>query len=78
MAPRPDFYQMCAYGSAGKRRYNEIVLYPISGLPQRTFQQGDMRLHVRHFDPRSIYDMESGAVNEKGVLSELSRGLATV
>ena len=56
-----DFYQMYAYGSAGKRCYHDIVLlYPTSKVAQRTFHQGEIRLHVRQFDPRNIFDAESG------------------
>ena len=57
-----DFYQMYAYGSAGKQRFDDIVLlYPASDVAERTFQQEELRLHVRQFDPRNIYDAKDGA-----------------
>jgi 5-methylcytosine-specific restriction enzyme subunit McrC len=71
-----DFYQMYAYGSAGKRGYDDIVLlYPTSSVTQRTFHQGELRLHVRQFDPRNIFEAESGSLNERAVAEELSRAL---
>jgi 5-methylcytosine-specific restriction enzyme subunit McrC len=74
-----DFYQMYAYGSAGKRYYDDIVLlYPMSGVAQRTFYQGQIRLHVKQFDPVSILDAKSGSPNERRVAEELSRALSIV
>jgi hypothetical protein len=62
--------------SAGKRYYDEIVLlYPTSKVVQRTFHQGEIRLHVRKFDPRNIFDTASGNPNEREVVEELSRAL---
>ena len=72
-----DFYQMYAYGSAGKRRYDDIILlYPASEVAQRTFHQGEMRLHVRQFNPRNLYNSEDRGLNETKVLDELSRALS--
>jgi hypothetical protein len=67
---------MYAYGSAGKRGYDDIVLlYPTSNVDQRTFHQGELSLHIRQFDPRNIFDAESGGPNEREVAEELSRAL---
>jgi 5-methylcytosine-specific restriction enzyme subunit McrC len=74
-----DFYQMYAYGSAGKRRYDEIVLlYPTSIPIRRDFRQNKLRLYVRQFDPRTIYDHENGGLNEAAVAKELSQALSDV
>lgn len=74
-----DFYQMYAYGSAGKRHYNDIVLlYPTTAGIQSTFHQGDLRLHVRQFGPRGIYNPESGGSNEATAVNKLSRALSNV
>lgn len=71
-----DFYQMYAYGSARKTGYDDIVLlYPTSNVTQRTFHQGELRLHVRQFDPRNIFEAESGNPNEREVAEKLSRAL---
>jgi 5-methylcytosine-specific restriction enzyme subunit McrC len=73
-----DFYQMYAYGSAGKLCYYDIVLlYPETSGLRRTFRQkDDLWLHVRQFDPRKIYDPENGRLNEMGVVKELGEALS--
>jgi 5-methylcytosine-specific restriction enzyme subunit McrC len=72
-----DFYQMYAYGNAGKQRFDDIVLlYPMSDVAERTFQQDEIRLHVRQFDPRNIYDAEGGGPDQGKVVDELSRALS--
>jgi len=69
-----DFYQMYAYGSAGKCCYDNIVLlYPTSKVAQRTFHQGEIRLQFRQFDPRNIFDTQSNSPDEQEVAEELSR-----
>jgi 5-methylcytosine-specific restriction enzyme subunit McrC len=66
-----DFYQMYAYGNAGMQHFDDIVLlYPASNVAERTFQQDEIRLHVRRFDPRSIYDAEGGGPNLEKVVNE--------
>lgn len=70
---------MYAYGSAGKRCYDDIVLlYPSSTVAQRSFHQREIRLHVRQFDPRNIFNAESNSPNEREVAKELSRALFIV
>jgi 5-methylcytosine-specific restriction enzyme subunit McrC len=72
-----DFYQMYAYGSAGKRRFDDIVLlYPASDVAERTFQQDEISLHIRQFDPRSIHDAEGAGPDHDKVVQELSRVLS--
>src|SRR5215218_4658713 len=74
-----DFYQMYAYGSAGKRCYDDIVLlYPTSKVAQHTFHQGELRLHVRQFDPRNIFDAESHSPDEREVAKELNKAFFIV
>ncbi len=73
-----DFYQMYAYGSAGKRPYDDIVLlYPTTKKIQRDFRQGKLRLHVRQVDPHIIYDGKTGNLNEAVVTQELSQALSS-
>ena len=72
-----DFYQMYAYGNAGKQRFDDIVLlYPASNVAERTFRQDEVRLHVRQFDPRNIYDAEGRGPDSEKVVDELSRALS--
>ncbi len=75
-----DFYQMYAYGSAGKQRYEDIVLlYPTTTNPvEHTFRQHGLRLHARQFDPRIIYDYRSNGINSVAAVKELSRALSIV
>ena len=75
-----DFYQMYAYGSAGKQHYDNIVLlYPTTTNPvEHTFRQRGLRLHARQFDPRAIYEHQRSSINVVGVAKELSRALSTV
>ena len=68
---------MYAYGNAGKQRFDDIVLlYPASNVAERTFQQDEIRLHIRQFDPRNIYDAEGGGPDLRKVVDELSRALS--
>lgn len=70
-----DFYQMYAYGSAGKRTYEDIILlYPMSSVTQRSFQQGGVRLHIRQFDAHKIY--EGGSFDEGRIIDELNNALS--
>jgi 5-methylcytosine-specific restriction enzyme subunit McrC len=72
-----DFYQMYAYGRAGKEHHNELVLlYPATGVDRRTFRQDDMRLHIRQFDPQAIYNPHSRSLNEAAAIRELSQALS--
>ncbi len=72
-----DFYQMYAYGSAGKRRFDDIVLlFPGSEVAERTLQQNDMKLHVRQFDTLNICSAEGGGLDQGKVVDELSRALS--
>jgi 5-methylcytosine-specific restriction enzyme subunit McrC len=72
-----DFYQMYAYGSAGIRDYDDIVLlYPTTTSPvEHVFHQGSLRLHVRQFDPRIIYNRQSSSLDALAAARELSRAL---
>jgi len=70
---------MYTYGSAGKRCYEDIILlYPTSKVAQRTFYQGEIRLHVRLLDPRNLFDAESGSPNEREVADELNQAFFIV
>lgn len=73
-----DFYQMYAYGRAGNSSYDDIfLLYPVTQPPvERRFQQGEITLFVRQFDPRKIYDPATGRLNTEVVAQELSRALS--
>ncbi len=72
-----DFYQVFAYGRAGKRHYDEIVLlYPATDVVRRTFRQDDLTLHIRQFDPQAIYDPASGRLAVSGAAAELSKALS--
>lgn len=72
------FYQMYAYGSAGKQSYDEIVLlYPATTPIRRDFRQNELRLHVRQFDPRAIYDQKNGCL-KKTAVEELNQALSDV
>jgi 5-methylcytosine-specific restriction enzyme subunit McrC len=72
-----DFYQMYAYGRAGTEEYDEIILlYPETGGVQRQFTAGEMRLHVRSFDPRSLWDPATGRIDRAGALKSLRQALS--
>ncbi len=74
-----DFYQMYAYGSAGERPYEDIVLlYPTTDVVQQTFTHGRMKLHVRQFDPRVIYNSERGQPDEEAIVKELNEALSVL
>lgn len=75
---REDLYQMYAYVSAGKQRYNDIVLlYPKTIGIRDTLSQGEeIRLHVRQFDPRKVYNPESGNLDRPSMAKELSQALS--
>jgi 5-methylcytosine-specific restriction enzyme subunit McrC len=71
-----DFYQMYAYGRAGKKEYDEIILlYPETDRIARTFSSGKLRLHIRQFNPRCLFDLHDGRVNTAAAVAELSRAL---
>ncbi len=74
-----DFYQMYAYGRAGKEKYGEIfLLYPATGAPvERNFDQDGLKLRVRQFDPRKIYDPDTGRLNVDDTIKELARALSS-
>lgn len=72
-----DFYQMFAYGRAGRERYDEIVLlYPQAKVPPKTYRSGDLRVHVRTLDLRSILDPERCALNEAGAIGAFQQAIA--
>lgn len=74
-----DFYQMYAYGKAGERSYADVILlYPATTRVQPTFHHGALRLHVRQFDPRKLYDPKKGALNEDAATRELTEAFAGV
>jgi 5-methylcytosine-specific restriction enzyme subunit McrC len=79
-----DFYQMYAYGSAGEQPYNKIVLlYPTTDLVQQTFthdsvKHDSMKLHVRQFDPRVVYNSKSGQPDEDAIVEELNNALSVL
>ena len=73
-----DFYQMYAYARAGKEEYREIfLLYPTTEVPvEDDFDQDDLALRVRQFDPRKIYDPDTGGLSVDDTLKELGRALS--
>lgn len=72
-----DFYQMFAYGRAGKEEYEDVVLlYPTAEGLSRDFEQDGLRLHVRQFDPRAIYDPKTGKSSEAKMIEQLSNALS--
>lgn len=74
-----DFYQMYAYGRAGDSHYDEVfLLFSVTEPPvEKTFQQrGGITLYVRQFDPRKIYDPQSGRLDVGATVEELGRALA--
>lgn len=74
-----DFYQMYAYGNAGRRRYDRVVLLYPATYPavDRVFRQGGLTLHVRQFDPRKICNPTTGHLDVDGVARELGRALSS-
>ncbi len=77
-----DFYQMYAYGKAGRQQYDDIVLlYPGTEKLSRSFEQDGLGVHVRQFDPRLVYDHTRSPhlrSDESGLVDELSRALSVV
>jgi 5-methylcytosine-specific restriction enzyme subunit McrC len=73
-----DFYQMHAYARAGKEKYREVfLLYPATEDPvEGDFDQDDITLRVRQFDPRKIYDPDTGRLGVDGTIKELGRALS--
>jgi hypothetical protein len=63
-----DFYQMYAYGNAGRRRYDRVVLlYPATEpAVDRAFHQAGLALEVRQFDLRKICDPDTGRLDIDG------------
>jgi 5-methylcytosine-specific restriction enzyme subunit McrC len=72
-----DFYQMYAYGNAGRRRYERVVLlYPATEpAVEREFRQAGLALQVRQFDLRKICDPDTGGLDIDGAARELGRAL---
>ena len=71
-----DFYQMYAYGSAGRHHYDEVILlYPSTDMVRRTFHHNGLRLHVRQFDPQAICDPKRGRLNKRAAVTQLSQAL---
>ena len=74
-----DFYQMHAYGTAGDRGYENIVLlYPSTdpSIPislRRT--QLTSNLYVRQFDVRGIFDPQTGKTDNSFVIRQLNDAL---
>ena len=73
-----DFYQMYAYGNAGRRRYDRVVLlYPATEpAVDREFRQAGLALQVRQFDLRKICDPDTGGLDIDGAARELGRALS--
>ena len=73
-----DFYQMYAYGNAGRHRYERIVLlYPATEpAVDRVFHQPRLALQVRQFDLRKICHSDTGRLDVDGAARELSRALS--
>lgn len=73
-----DFYQMYGYARASKEKYREIfLLYPATEAPvDRTFDQDGLTLWVRQFDPRKIYNPDTGRLNVEDTAKELGRALS--
>lgn len=71
-----DFYQMYAYAKAGPERFDHVILlYPTAKRIEETYRADGVNLHVRTFNPRSIYDTESGRVNVENALQEFAGAL---
>lgn len=74
-----DFYQIYAYGRAGKDQYDDVVLlYPTTEGLSDDFEQNGLRVHIRQFDPRTIYDPTRPAhkrFDEAALAVELSKAL---
>ena len=73
-----DFYQMYAYGNAGRRRYDRVVLLYPSTEPavDRAFHQVGLALQVRQFDLKKICDPDAGRLDVDGAARELGRALS--
>ena len=73
-----DFYQMYAYGKAGDRPYDEIVLlYPTTETVKAYFEHDGLQLYVRQFDPRAIYNPLHKRLDEPAAIEQLSSALQT-
>jgi 5-methylcytosine-specific restriction enzyme subunit McrC len=72
-----DFYQMYAYGNAGRRRYDRVVLqYPATEpAVDRLFHQAGLALQVRQFALRKICDPNTRRLDIDGAARELGRAL---
>jgi 5-methylcytosine-specific restriction enzyme subunit McrC len=73
-----DFYQMYAYGNAGRRRYDRVVLlYPATEpAVDRAFHQAGLALQVKQFDLRRICHPATGRLDIDGAALGLSRALS--
>jgi 5-methylcytosine-specific restriction enzyme subunit McrC len=74
-----DFYQMYGYGRAGREEHHDIVLlYPQTDGIAKTFVSGDLRLHIRSFDPRRVWDVTTNRVNKDGAIEEIQNAFSGV
>ena len=76
---REDLYQMYAYGTGGDEPFSDIVLlYPseTSAPPNSSLTQGAVRVHVRGFDLRAIYDPAARRLNAPAVREQLNDALS--
>lgn len=73
-----DFYQMYAYGRAGEEKYKEtFLLYPVTGTPvEGDFDQDGLTLRIRQFDPRRIYNPDTGRLDAESTAKELGLALS--
>lgn len=73
-----DFYQMYAYGNAGRRSYDRVVLLYPSTEPavDRIFHQAGLALQVRQFDLKTICDPDTGHLDVDGAAREFGRALS--
>ena len=73
-----DFYQMYAYGKAGRRSYDRVVLLYPSTEPavDRLFHQAGLALQVRQFDLKTICDPDTGHLDVDGAAREFGQALS--
>jgi hypothetical protein len=58
-----------------------VLLYPTSAsVIRRTYRQKDqdLRLHVRQFDPRDIYDRRRGSLDTEEMIRQIDEAFADV
>lgn len=76
---REDLYQMYAYGTGGDDAFSDIILlYPAetSAPLDSCSSQGALRVHVRGFDLRSIYDPVKRRLDTSAVREQLNEALS--